>query len=147
MMGVNPRTEIPPRDLFLYRPERRAPFRYSLDDIRALMATARSTSSNPFRGATLATIMGLLGVTGMRVREALRLPLGDIDWHSGSRTIRATKFGKSRAVILELSTLSALQTYVPRTQAQSPRPVSGSRFVTEQGRPMTYTTSSAPKNW
>lgn len=139
MMGVDPRTEIPPRDLFGYRQERRTPFIYSLDDIRALMATARSTSTKPLRGATLATIIGLLGVTGMRVREALRLTLADADWRSGSLTIRETKFGKSREVVLESSTLSTLQAYVTLSLAHSPRPVTGSLFVTEQGRPMTYT--------
>lgn len=138
MMGVDQRTEIPPRDLFVYHSERRTPFIYSLEDIRALMARAQSTSAKPFRGATLATIIGLLGVTGMRVREALRLTLADVDWHAKSLTIRETKFGKSRVVMLEASTLSALQTYVTMSQAQSPRPVAGYLFVTEHGRPMTY---------
>lgn len=142
MMGVDQRTEIPPRTLFVYRPERRTPFIYSVDDIRALMASAQSTSGKPFRGTTLATIIGLLGVTGMRVGEALRLTLADVDWRSGSLTIRETKFGKSRAVILEPSTLSALQTYVTMSQTQSPRPATGCLFVTEQGRPMTYTVVS-----
>jgi integrase len=65
----------------------------------------------PFRGTTYQTLIGLLAVTGMRLGEAIRLECADVDWEHGVLTIRLSKFGKSRQIPVDPSTLSALKTY------------------------------------
>lgn len=138
MVGVDPATEIPPTDLLAHYREWRTPFIYSLEDVRALMATARRISPEPFRGATMATLIGLLGVTGMRVGEALRLTDQNVDWDQGILLIHATKFGKSRAVVLDASTLKALGNYVALRNQRVPEPRASQLFVTERGTPVQY---------
>jgi integrase len=68
----------------------------------------------PHRVATLRTLIGLLAVTGMRVGEALVLNRGDIDTAAHVLTIRLTKFGKSRELPVDASTVDALQAYLGR---------------------------------
>ena len=138
MVGVDPATEIPPADLLAHHRARRTPFIYSRDDVRALMATARRISPEPFRGATLATLIGLLGVTGLRIGEALRLTDPDIEWASGLLRIQDTKFGKSRAVVLDASTLTALGAYVGLRNQRVPPPRAPHVFVTPRGAPVSY---------
>jgi integrase len=55
---------------------------YSKEEIAALL-TAAGALRWPFRAATYRTLIGLLGVTGMRVGEALQLDCDDVDLHQG----------------------------------------------------------------
>ena len=55
----------------------------------------------------MATIFGLLAVTGMRISEALALDREDVDLHEGVLRIRRTKFGKSRLVAVHETTRQA----------------------------------------
>ena len=66
------------------------------------------------RVATYRTLIGLLVVTGMRVGEALALDRDDIDGPEGVLTIRHTKFGKSRELPVQASTVAALRRYLQR---------------------------------
>ncbi|MFZ0009562.1 MAG: tyrosine-type recombinase/integrase, partial [Steroidobacteraceae bacterium] len=63
---------------------------------------------------TVATLIGLLAVTGMRVSEALSVHRVDVDLESGVITIRGSKFTKSRLVPLHPSTVRALREYAER---------------------------------
>jgi integrase len=60
------------------------------------------------------TLYGLLSVTGLRIGEALRLNLADVDLDQGILTIRDSKFGKSRLVPVHTSTRIALGKYLQR---------------------------------
>lgn len=68
--GVDPAHEVPPPDLLPQRPQRANPYLYSDTDIAALIAATVSLRT-PLRRATFATLIGLLGVTGIRVGEAI----------------------------------------------------------------------------
>jgi integrase/recombinase XerD len=125
---IDPATEVPSTDLLPARSQRATPYLYSASDIDALMAAARRLPSE-HRAATYATLIGLLAVTGMRIGEAIRLDLDDIDWSEGSLTIRASKFGKSREVVLHPTTVEALRAYAERRQHLRPRPRTPSFFV------------------
>ena len=57
---------------------RATPYLYSFNDIRAL-TTAAHQLFTPLRAATMTTLIGLLAVTGMRIGEAVRLTVGDVD--------------------------------------------------------------------
>lgn len=138
MVGVNPATQIPPAGLLVYRPERRTPFIYSRHDIRLLMSTIRQICPIPLRALAYSTLIGLLAVTGLRIGEALRLTDSDIDGNQGLLTIRSTKFGKSREVALNPSTVAALVTYIHARVTPAPTRETPYLFVTERGNPLTY---------
>jgi len=59
-------------------------------------------------------LFGLLAVTGLRISEALHLRSTDVDWSEGILTIRDAKFGKSRLIPLQASTLKVLADYGAR---------------------------------
>jgi len=66
------------------------------------------------RASTIETLFGLLAATGMRVGEAIRLDNADLDWADGLAVVRSSKFGKSREVPLQASTVGALAAYAQR---------------------------------
>jgi len=60
------RTEVPAQKLLPYHFCRREPYHYSDEDVQRLInAAGRMDSSGQIKGATLATLFGLLAVTGM----------------------------------------------------------------------------------
>ena len=111
LAGTHPRTQVPPVGMLPYRRHRRVPYIYSQAEIVTLMAQTRLTIQSPLRAGTFETLFGLLAATGMRVGEAIRLDNADIDWRESVLAVRASKFGKSREVPLQVSTLEALATY------------------------------------
>lgn len=122
--AIDPATEVPPADVLPWRRCRATPYLYSDHELHALLAAA-GTLRTPHRIATFRTLIGLLAVTGMRVGEALALDRGDIDASDHVLTIRLTKFGKSREVPVDPSTVHALRAYLgrhdpPRASARTP---------------------------
>ena len=70
--SMDPRTEVPSPKLLPGQFRRRPPYLYQNDDIRRLIEVARRFDpSDELKNDTLATVLGLLAVTGMRVGEAL----------------------------------------------------------------------------
>jgi integrase len=107
---LDPRCEVPPRDILPERHRRLPPYIYSADDITALMAEARRLRPS-FRAATAETVVGLLAVTGMRAGEIVRLNRGNVDLSAGTLAVIATKFNKSRELALHDTTVAALRVY------------------------------------
>jgi site-specific recombinase XerD len=62
--------------------------------------------------STFRVLLLLLYGTGMRIGEALRLHIGDVDLDDGVITIRGTKFYKSRLVPLGSDVHAQLRSYV-----------------------------------
>jgi integrase len=98
-------------DLLPGRTCRATPYLYSEKDIAALL-TAAATLRTPHRVATYRTLIALLAVTGMRIGEAISIDCGDFDAVNGLLIIRNGKFGKSRALPLHPSTVTALGEYL-----------------------------------
>jgi integrase/recombinase XerD len=137
LSGIDPATQIPPLGLL---PERRhwaPPYIYTSDDIATLLRGARQLRS-PLRAATYQTLFGLLAVTGMRVGEAIRLDQSDLDHESGVILIRESKFGKSRLVPVDASTVVALRDYTARREEFRVQPGNDSLFVSLTGRRLIY---------
>ena len=111
LAGIDPATEIPPVGLVPLRQRRPAPFLYSDADITKLLVAARALTPHS-RGLTYYTLLGLLAATGMRIGEAIGLDLSDVDHEQAVLLIRESKFGKSRLVPLQPSTMTALQDYL-----------------------------------
>ena len=132
---LDDRHQVPPAGLFPDRPHRAVPYLYSGDDISALLAAARRLR-HPQRQATYQTLIGLLGVTGLRIGEAIRLDDTDIDTGHGMLLVRESKAGKSRLVPLDATTLAALSAYRQLRDVQRPGRRAGAVPLTRRDPPV-----------
>jgi integrase len=91
---------------------------YSEQEVKDLLAAAlrlpTAWPSTPLRPRVFHCLLGLLGVTGLRISEALDLKLEDVDPDQGVLTIRSAKFGRSRLVPLHPTTRTVLVDYLQR---------------------------------
>ncbi len=143
LSALDPRTEIPPKNLLPNRYRRKPPYIYTDEQIiRLIGAASRLPSTVPsttgLRAQTYSTLFGLLSVTGMRIREALALDRENVDLKQGILTIIGAKFGKSRLVPVHPSTQHALQQYGQFRDQIYPRPKTQSFFIDEHGRRLGY---------
>jgi integrase/recombinase XerD len=138
LSGIDAGTQVPPTGLIPYRARRRQPFIYSPAQIDAVMAQARQSIDSPLMAATYDTLIGLLAVSGLRISEAIKLDRGDIDWAERVLLIRESKFGKSRLVPLQASSMHALQAYAQLRDQLQPRPKEPSFFVSLERKRLSY---------
>jgi integrase/recombinase XerD len=136
LSAIDPRTEVPPAGLVSCPPSRRVPHLFSDEDVAAVVRAARALTPFAFRAETLASLIVLLAVTGMRVGEALRLDCCDLDWDQAVIRVRDTKFGKGREVAVAASTIEALAAY--RHLRDRRRPATPRLFVSLAGTPVIY---------
>ena len=136
LSAIDPRTEVPPAGLVSGRPGRRVPYLFSEQDVAAVVRAARALTPSAFRAETLACLIVLLAVTGMRVGEALRLDCRDLGWDQAVIKVRDTKFGKGRDVAVSASTAEALGAY--RCRRDSRKPPTTRLFVSLAGTPVIY---------
>ncbi len=135
--ALDPAHEVPPADLLPQRPQRATPYLYSDADVAALMAAAGSLST-PLRRATLATLIGLLAVTGIRVGEAIALDRTDLDSGTGRLLVRHGKFHKTRELWLHPTTVEALRRYQRLRDRTVPRTDTTAFFVSSAGTRLLY---------
>ncbi|MCA1679562.1 MAG: tyrosine-type recombinase/integrase [Actinobacteria bacterium] len=140
---LDPACEVPPLELLPASKYRPAPYLYREEEVLALMAAARQLRP-PLRAATFETLIGLLACTGLRIGEAIRLDRDDFDQTHGLLTVRDSKFGKSREVLLHESTVGALLEYGARRDRLCPDAKERSFFITTRGTRPTHPTISAP---
>jgi len=138
MAGVDARTEVPPPGLVASRQHWRPPFIYSNADVLALMGQARLLPTSPFRALTFETLVGLLATTGLRVGEAIKLGRDDIDWAEGVLFVHRSKFGKSRQVPLQQTSVTALALYAKERDKLKGRLPTPNFFVSLHGTPLIY---------
>lgn len=131
----DPRTCVIPRT-WLPRRIRFAPYIYSVLEIRSILAAARRIGPpGSLRPAVITTILGLLYSTGLRIGEALKLTLADVDLENQLLTIRETKFNKSRYVPISSTTASQLADFLGlREKAGFPTNATAAVFVNPSGR-------------
>jgi integrase/recombinase XerD len=95
------------------KPSRIIPYLYTDADVCLLMNKARQIFPK-FKGDSLATLIGLLAATGMRVGEAISLERSDINQQKNILLIRNTKFGKTRQIPIDPSVSEALYYYAKK---------------------------------
>jgi integrase/recombinase XerD len=136
---IDPATEVPPGRLLRAGKRRATPYVYSDREIAALIDAA-ALLRYPLLAATYRTLIGLLAVSGLRVGEAIRLDLDDIDWERGLLVIRASKFGKTRLVPLHPTAMDALEDYLQRRGGLYPCPVPSAPavFISAAGTRLIY---------
>jgi integrase/recombinase XerD len=140
LSGIDARTEVPPPGTIRCPRRWRQPFIYTDEDILALMDAATVLIVQPLRAATYQTLIGLLATAGLRVGEALRLDRNDLDLTEGLLRIRESKFGKSRLVPLDPSTVEALERYDHIRLKLLPEPSTEGLFVSLRGTRVIYET-------
>lgn len=134
LSAFDPRTEVPPDGLLPHRHLRRAPYLYTDQEVRRILAATLGLYPPCGLGRwTYHTLIGLLSVTGMRPGEALNLELQDIDLKQCVLTVRRGKFGKSRWVVIHPSTRDALARYLRRRERYFVHNTKPHLFLTTQG--------------
>jgi integrase len=113
---VDPRTEVPPSDLMPRTQGRNRFHLYSDDEVKRLLAETlrHRVGATSISRWVRYTLYGLLSVTGLRIGEALRQNVPDVDLDRGILHIRDSKFRKSRMVPLHPTTRTALRNYLRR---------------------------------
>jgi len=116
------------------------PHIYSDSELHALIVeAAKLTPPRSLRPQTYATLLSLLYCTGVRISEALKLMLTDVDLEDGVLYVRESKFHKSRAVPLHPTAVEGLRAYRRARDARGHRLDSEAPFfVNEWRRPLNY---------
>ncbi len=135
LQTIDPRTEIPPPDVFPTRRQRATPYLFSQQDICRLLAEARRLR-HPLRAASYEALFGLLAVTGMRIGEAIALQREDVDLDAGVITIRKAKLDRARLVPLHPTAIDALRRYTSERDRLCPTPRSRAFFLSSVGAPV-----------
>lgn len=137
--GTDSRTEIPPKDLLPCKYTRAIPYIYPQEEVRSILRASRDLRPlTGLRGSTMATLFGLLAVTGLRVSEALALDEHDVDLEQCVIHVRFAKFGKSRLVPIHPSTATALDDYRNQKTKFHGSPRTTAFFVDEKGKRLPY---------
>ena len=140
LSAFDPRTEVPPQKLIPYQFRRRQPYLYTDEEVLQMMEQMRQLGPRgSLKGATYATLVGLLAVTGMRVGEAIGLDRGDVGLNQ-ALTVRRAKGNKSRLVPLHPSARQALERYAALRDRAFPEPVSRAFLVSETGARLLHCT-------
>lgn len=110
LSAVVPGTEVPAYGL-LAGQRRRRPFIFSDAEIEVLTtAAAKAPPRGGLRPSMLATLLGLLAITGLRIGEAIRLTMDDVQMDARPAHLRVleSKFRKSRLVPVDLTTAAGI---------------------------------------
>jgi len=137
LLLTEPQTQVPPRHWLGPAHRRRSPHLYTDAQVQQLLRRAGRLKGR-LQPHTWQTLIGLLACTGLRISEAMRLQLSDVDWNQALLIIRHSKFGKTRLVPLHRSARSALRAYARRRQELFPH--AEYFFVSETGNPLAHST-------
>jgi len=108
-----PDTEVPPPFALGHGHRRLVPHIYTDDEIaNLLLACDRMVPQDGLRPWTYKTLFGLIAAVGLRISEALKLQITDLDLPGATLTVRQTKFHKSRCLPLHPSVVQALSDYL-----------------------------------
>ena len=112
LRDIDPRTEVPPKELVPGRYRRPTPHIYSDGEIAQILTEAAQLPSRlGLRGETYATLFGLLAVTGLRIGEALGLDDPDVDLDAAVLFVRRGKNDRSRFIPVTDCTAKRLGQY------------------------------------
>ncbi|MGB6162442.1 MAG: tyrosine-type recombinase/integrase [Pseudonocardiaceae bacterium] len=120
--------ELIPAGVLPSRVERAVPYLYTPAQLTGLINHAQ-TLAPAVRGITLATVIGLMATTGIRIGEALALDTTSLDLVKG--TIMVTgKYGNTRRLPVHSSTTTALADYLRTSRYLVGSPHDQALFVT-----------------
>ena len=112
-----PATEVPPPFILGRGHRRLTPHIYTNQEIGDLLdLCGRMMPHGGLRPLTYKTLFGLVAATGLRISEALKLQLADVDLPGAMLTVHQTKLHKSRCLALHVSVVQALSDYLDARQ-------------------------------
>jgi site-specific recombinase XerD len=119
------------RWLWPERVSRHVPFIFTKEQVRNLLRAALALHegpSNSSRPRIFFTVLLLLYAAGLRLCEAVRLRVSDVDFATGTLLIRETKFFKTRLTPVAEDVLHQLRLHIralrlPRTRARAEQPL------------------------
>lgn len=120
--------ELIPAGLLPSRVDHAVPYLYTPAQLTSLINYAR-TLRPAVRGLTLATVIGLMAATGLRVGEALALDITSLDVTGATLSVSG-KYGKQRRIPIHPSTTAALASYVQTSRCLVGSPHNQPLFVT-----------------
>ena len=133
------RTQVPPTDLIQATRLRRTPHFFDDDSIERLLSAALELPpQDGLRRWTFHCLFGLLSVSGLRIGEAIRLTLEDVDLQEAILTIRSTKFGKSRLVPMHPSTAEVVANYIQRRRSARAARATDPVFINARYEPLSH---------
>lgn len=139
----DPRTAIPPRKFLGIH---RRPYVQRIlnrEEGKRFLATCWNfprARCSPLRGVVHGVALTLLYVTGLRLGEALRLTIADVDLSLGLLHVRQTKFGKSRLVPIHSDVIQRLRECSSAVERRlGPRLSNALFFVGSRGKPVSRT--------
>ncbi|MEJ0069449.1 MAG: tyrosine-type recombinase/integrase [Pseudomonadota bacterium] len=91
------------------------PYIFSHDEVRRILTTARSHDGRFIWASMLHTLILVLYCTGLRLGEAVRLRMSDVDLDRGILMIERSK-GRSRIVAIRADLVTALRGYAAERQ-------------------------------
>lgn len=91
------------------------PYIFTPDDIRRLLAAATAHQGRYLWGAMLRPLVLVLYCTGMRLGEAVRLGVADVDLDHGALTVQRSK-GRSRILPIRADLIEELRRYSEQRQ-------------------------------
>jgi len=121
--GYASRSPLPARETEPKSPVSAPPYVYTHDELRRLFSKIDSSRRRALKldAHTFRTLLLLLYGTGLRLGEAIRLTLADVNLPNAVLTVRDSKFHKSRIVPVGPQLSRALESYAVR-RAQRPAP-------------------------
>jgi len=133
--AMDPKVEVPPSFLLQWRLLRRRAHIFTPEEIGVMLRKAAQLdiSRSPLHPQTYVTLIGLLGCTGLRPGEAIRLRLTDFNDKAGTLRIGSSKSSPERTIPLHASCVRALLNY--RTVRLKTFPSGDSLFVNVFGQP------------
>jgi len=126
----NPISVILPRDIVPICKSTLRFYRITPEQVADLMkATLMIMPPESIRTHAIRMLIGLLYCTGLRIREALNLTIGDIDMKDSMLHVTKGKFAKQRLVPMSPSTLAALRKYLAFRESHASTTRSSSLFI------------------
>ena len=92
------------------------------------------------RPKTYRTLLGLLACSGLRISEALKLRLGDVDLEHGLLLVGPSKFFPIRTLPLHPTSVLALRRYANFRDRYHPLVGAATFFLSERGQALAYST-------
>ncbi len=124
--SVSPLPAASPRNARVF-----VPYIYSRDEIRRLLDATNDRERCNLSSPTCRTLLLLLYGAGLRIGEAIRLNVADVDLQEGILLIRESKFYKTRLVPVGKDLKAVLGQYASRRQTT---PAADSPFLLTQRR-------------
>jgi len=129
-----PGTEVLPTGALGRGHRRLAPHIYTEEEIIQLLRHADSLrSSGGLRPLLYRTLFGLIAAVGLRLSEALKLQVGDVDLDGAAITVRESKFHKSRCLPIHATVVQALREYRQARDRHAAPDASAPFFVSHTG--------------